>query len=349
MMTVARLHGLKDLRVDTLEIPTPGVGEALLKVHACSVCGSDIRIFHFGNDRLRYPCVPGHEIGGEVVAVGEGVKALQTGDRVAVGADVPSMEDDWGKNGIGNLSNINYAIGYQFPGGFAQYCLLNALTVQFGPVTKIPAHMSYEEATLAEPLACCLNGLERGFCGPGKTVLIIGAGPVGILLYITALAFGASLVVLADKNEKRIAQAKELGIEHIFNSNFLPLEKLDKRFPKDRQGFDLVLTACSSADAQEEALKVVAKRGVVNLFGGLPANSRPISFYSNAIHYKEAYITGSHGSTPLQHKLAVNLITSGKIKVLPLISHCYPLARIHEAFRAVETQAGFKITIKPWS
>jgi L-iditol 2-dehydrogenase len=348
IMKAARLHGIRDIRVEQLQCCPVGCGEILVRVYACSVCGSDVRIFNFGNERVKYPSVIGHEIAGEVVSIGENVEGFKPTDRVAVGADVPSMKDDWSKSGIGNLSDINYAIGYQFPGGFAQYCLLNELTVRFGPVTRMPEHVSYDYASLAEPLACCINGLERAFFRPGKTVLVVGAGPVGILLARAAEAFGAGLMVLVDRDGRRVEQAKDLGLKNTFDSSEISLEELAIRLLGDRDGFDIVLTACSSPTAQEEAVKVVAKRGVVNFFGGLPADARQIVLNSNNIHYKEAYITGSHGSTPLQHKLAVSMIATGRIDVTSLISHRLPLDKIREAFDIVERRAGLKVTINPW-
>lgn len=347
-MKAARLHGIRDIRVEEIERPAAGRGEMLIKVHACSVCGSDVRIFNFGNDRVKYPAIVGHEIAGEVAEVGEGVRGFRPGERVAVGADVPSMEDDWGKSGVGNLSDINYAIGYQFPGGFAQYCLLNELTVRFGPVTRIPDHVSYEEASIAEPLACCINGLERTFMAPGKTVLVIGAGPIGILLVRLAEAFGASIVVLAERDALRVEQVRRLGLKNVFHVGDRSVRELDAHFRKDREGFDVVLTACSSPEAQEEAAEVVAKRGVVNFFGGLPGNARRIALSSNNIHYKEAYVTGSHGSTPLQHKLAVGMIASARIDVASLISHRFPLDKVRDAFDKVEGRTGLKVVVNPW-
>jgi L-iditol 2-dehydrogenase len=347
-MRAALLHGPRDIRIEEKQQPVPRSGEVLMKVRACSVCGSDVRIFNFGNDRVKYPAIIGHEIAGEVVEIGKGVKGIKPGDLIAVGADVPSMEDDWGKTGIGNLSNINYAIGYQFPGGFAQYCLLNELTVRFGPVTRIPSNMSVEEACLAEPLACCINGLERCFMAPGKTILVIGAGPVGILLALTATAFGAGLVVLIDVDGRRVALAKQLGLNNVFSSEMVSVEDFDSWFEKDRQGFDIVLTACSNPAAQEQAIKLVSKRGVVNFFGGLPETERKIEVHSNTIHYKEAYLTGSHGSTPIQHKMAVNMIANGQVQVHPLISYRFSIDEIEKAFAAAEERLGFKVVVKPW-
>ncbi len=347
-MKCARLHGIGDIRVESAEVAAPAAGEVLVKVHACSVCGSDVRIFNSGNDRVKYPAIIGHEIAGEVVEVGPGVERLRPGRRVALGADVPSMADEWSKRGLANLCDINYAIGYQFPGGFAQYCLLNELTVRFGPVATIPEHVSYDSATLAEPLACCINGLERAAMAPGKTVLIIGAGPVGMLLARSAEAFGASLVALVDRSEHRIRLARELGLGNVFDGREVTLKQIDEQVAKEREGFDVILTACSSPEAQEQAVEVVAKRGVVNFFGGLAGDARDISLHSNTLHYREASATGSHGSTPTQHTLAVSMIASGRIQVDSLITHRFGLERIAEAFETVQTQKGLKVVVRPW-
>src|SRR3989339_1112784 len=174
--------------VEIQEIKTPEVkaGSVLIKVNVCAVCGSDIRIFETGNDRVKFPAVIGHEISGEVVEVGKNVNKFKPKDKVAIGADIPCGNCSWCLNGMGNCCNTNYAMGYQFSGGFAQFCLLEPMVVNFGPITKISDNINMEEAALAEPLACCINGFERVFFSSGKTVLIFGAGPIGIMLSILA-------------------------------------------------------------------------------------------------------------------------------------------------------------------
>lgn len=346
-MKAAVLHGIGDIRVEDVKCLNPGPSDVLIRVHVCCVCGSDVRIFNHGNERVIYPSIIGHEMAGEVVEVGDEVTRYRPGDRICVGSDVPNMEESWGKNGMGNLCDINYAVGYQFPGGFAEYCLLNDLTLRYGPVARIPEGLPYEEAALAEPLACCINGLERSFLQPGKTVLIIGAGPIGILLARAAEAFGATLTVLVDRDDNRVRLAKESGVKNVFDSRTTSLRELDEGFDKERQGFDVILTACPSPEAHEEAIEVVAKRGVVNLFGGLPSDARKISFLSNLVHYKEAYITGAHGSTPVQHRLALDLISEGRIDVASLISHRFPLEKIEDAFSTVMEKRGLKVAVLP--
>lgn len=346
MMRAALLTGMRTFELREIERPHPQAGEALLKVKLCSICGSDIRTYNYGNERVRYPAVIGHEISGVIVKVGTGTHEFQIGDRICIGADVPSMQDYWSKNGMANLSDINYAVGYQFPGGYAEYCLLNELTLNFGPVAKIPNNLSFEEASLTEPLACCINGLERAFMEPGKSVLVIGAGPIGILLCRAALAFGAGLVVIVDNDPKRADQAKALGLSNAYSMVETNLPELTRQIT-DAQGFNIVLTACSSPDAQEQAVELVSKRGVVNFFGGLPRDSRLIHIASNTVHYREAYITGSHGSSPRHFKLALQLIASGKIQVRDLISHKFALKDIQQGFEIAECRQGLKVTIVP--
>jgi L-iditol 2-dehydrogenase len=207
-MRAAVLEELERMVVREVPDPRIGPGEILVRVRACAVCGSDVRIYHHGNPRVQPPHILGHEIAGDVIAVGAGVEQFQVGDRVATAADVPCGVCEYCRAGMGNNCAINYALGYQFPGGFAELLALNRVTVSYGPVHHIPHGMSYETATLAEPLACCLNGLERSFLAPGDSVLIIGAGPAGILLAEAAKALGATQVILAQRSARRLELAR---------------------------------------------------------------------------------------------------------------------------------------------
>ena len=142
--------GIDQLTVTDLPMPVVDENSILVRVRACAVCGSDIRIFHHGNNRVTPPQTLGHEIAGDVVQVGKYVTKFNVGDRVAIGADVPCGECAFCEAGIGNNCQINYAMGYQFAGGFAEYVLLNRTVVNFGPVHKLPDHVSYREGALAE-------------------------------------------------------------------------------------------------------------------------------------------------------------------------------------------------------
>lgn len=345
-MKAAVLTGLGQMEIGEVPVPAVVPGSLLIKVSACAVCGSDIRIFETGNSRVKYPAITGHEMSGEVIEIGKGVEGFNVGDRLAIGADVPCGRCYWCLNGMGNCCDENYAMGYQFQGGFAEYCLLNQIVVQYGPISRIPDGVSMEHAALAEPLACCINGLEKVLFTAGKSVLVMGSGPIGLLLVQAARAFGSPLIILSDTDPKRLKDVEGFGPDHIINSGTESLVDRVMGFTKGK-GVDAVFTACPSPDAQEEAVKVVAKRGFVNLFGGLPGNSRDITLHSNTVHYREAYLTGSHGSTPRHHALALDLIASGRIDVSRLITHRYPLSDIKKAFETVKNRKGLKVIVTP--
>jgi len=317
-----------------------------VRVRACAVCGSDVRIFRHGNPRVTPPAIIGHEIAGEVVAAGEGVARFKPGDRVATGADVPCGVCEWCTRDMCTNCATNCALGYQFPGGFAEYIRLNETTVRYGPVHAIPEGLSFEEATLAEPLACCLNGLERVAFRPGESLVIIGAGPAGCLAADLAKALGAGRVILAQRSLKRLELARESRADVLVAS---AEEDLPARVREETggQGADIAVVACASVEAQEQAVGLVRNRGRVNFFGGLPRGSRPAAVDSNAVHYKELCLTGSHGSTPHQHEVALGLIGAGQVKVGYLVTHRFALEDVAEALRTVEERQGMKVVLTP--
>jgi L-iditol 2-dehydrogenase len=346
-MKAAVLDGLKSMAIKEVPIPKLKKESVLIKVSACAICGSDIRIHDTGNERVKYPAIIGHEIAGEVVEVGKGIKGFKTGSKVAIGADVPCGRCYWCMNGMCNCCDKNLAMGYQFQGGFAQYCLLEPVVIRHGPVRCLPEGVNPEHAALAEPLGCCINGFERVFFSPGKTLLVIGAGPIGILLVKLAKIFQASLTILCDVNESRLKSASIARPDYLINASKVDFIEKVMDITKGK-GADFIFTACSNPMAQEQAVKLLAKRGFINFFGGLAKGSKDIHIDSNRIHYREGYITGSHGSTPRQHALAVDLITSKRIDMSGLITHRFPLDKIHDAFRAVRKELGLKVMVLPF-
>lgn len=345
-MKAAVLEGIDKITVKEIETPKITDDSLLLKVRACAVCGSDIRIYHYGNPRVKYPQIIGHEIAGDVVEVGSKVKRFKPGDRVAIGADVPCGECSFCRDGIGNNCPINYAMGYQFAGGFAEYILVDPLVISYGPIHKIPDNLSYDEATLAEPLACCINGLELSWVSLGDIVVVIGAGPVGCMLAELAKVMGARKTIISQRSKVRLEMAKSYDIDVVISANE---EDFTQRVfeETDGMGADVILTAASTLEAQAQAIPVVKKRGRINLFAGLPKGTPPLSLDSNLLHYKEAYIFGSHGSTPRHHRMALELLSSGRIQAKKYISHNFSLEQIMEAFTTVENRQGMKVIVNP--
>lgn len=335
-------------RLVVTDVPQPEIDDdsALLRVEAVSICGSDVRILNYGNPRVKPPAIIGHEAAGTVVKVGKNVTRVKEGDRVALGADVPCGQCKWCRNGLGNNCDINYAIGYQIPGAFAEYMKLPRLVLDGGPVTPISDELPFEIAAFAEPLACAINGFELVNLSLGKSVVIIGLGPIGCAMIDLARQMGATKIIGVQRSRRRMEIARQYGAHVYINP---AKEDVVARClaETDSEGPDIVITACGSVEAHEQAVEMVAHRGYVNLFGGLKKGTRPMSLLSNTVHYKECFVTGSHGSVPRQHELAVELLEKGLVRVEPLITHHFPLSEINRGFEVMESRKGMKIVIHP--
>lgn len=345
-MKAAVLEALDKIVVK--EVPTPQIDDnsVLVKIKACAVCGSDIRIFHHGNSRVNPPQILGHEMAGEVVEVGKNVTKFKKGDRVAIGADVPCGECVFCEAGIGNNCQINYAMGYQFAGGFAEYVLLNRIVVNYGPVHKIPDHVSYDEAALAEPLGCVLNALELSSIKLGDTVVIIGAGPIGCMIIGVAKKMGASKVILVQRSRPRLEMAKKFGADlYICSSE----EDSVARVLEETGGLgaDVVITSNPSPEAQIDAINMAKNRARVNFFGGLPKDKSMVTLDTNIIHYKELFVHGAHGAMPIHHMKSVELIASGAINAKDYISHNFTLDDVVKAFETAEGHKGMRVIVNP--
>jgi L-iditol 2-dehydrogenase len=347
-MKAAVLEQLEKMVVK--EVPTPEVDDdsILMKVKAVGICGSDIRIFHSGNSRVELPQILGHEAAGEIVALGKNVTKFKLGDRISLGADVPCGECVFCEAGLGNNCQINYAMGYQFPGSFAEYVLLNKMVVNHGPIHAIANHVSFEEAALAEPLACVLNACELSSIHLGDTVVVIGAGPIGCMLVETCKKMGAR-VILVQRSHPRLEAAKKFGKDganvFVCSSEEDAVERVKEE--TGGLGADVIFTCNPSPDAQVDAIHMAKNRARVNFFGGLPKDKSKVTLDTNIIHYKELIVTGAHGSLPRHHQQAVHLINSGAIDMKRYFTHEFPLGQIQEAITTAESHTGMRVIVKP--
>ena len=348
-MLAAVWHGPNDLRLEDKPIPKVMPGTVLVKVQACAICGSDLRIIGDGNPRIKQPHILGHEISGEIVELGEGVKNYSLGDFVSTGADVPCGNCSHCMAGRPNCCDTNLAIGYQFDGGFAEYILLDPLVVKYGPMQKFSKNLPWNYAALAEPLACCINGYERAFFDKdiGGNIVIFGAGPIGLMLLMLGRDYyNADQIIVIEPSKIRRQKASQLGANLVIDPGELDPVQSVMDFT-NQQGANFIFTACPIVETHTQAIQMIAKRGVVNFFGGVPKTDLPISLLSNFIHYREAYITGSHGSTPKQHALALKLIDKKKIDVSQIVSNTVPLSKIHEGFKIAASGASAKVIVNP--
>ena len=344
-MKAAVYQGIESITIENIEKPTVSDGGAVIKVESCAICGSDIRIFHHGNPRVNPPRILGHELSGIIESVGKNCERFSIGDRVAVGADIPCGKCNMCESGHGNNCKKNNAMGYQFDGGFAEYCLLNDMVIDYGPVHVIPDNVEFDEAALAEPLACVINGMEMARVTPGDTVVIIGAGPIGCMMIPISRLYGAIKVIVIDIDASRIRTAEQFGADYYICSKVSdPVDEI-KRLTNYR-GADVVFTANAASSTHLDAIHMTGFRGRVNLFGGL-ADGSHISIDPNEIHYKEMSVLGSHGSTPRQHRFALEMISSKRIDVSRFITHRFKLDDINEAFMKAENKEGLRVIIKP--
>lgn len=344
-MTAALLIEPGKFIISRQKTPIPKNGEALLKVQTCCLCGSDIRTFRYGNARTKLPAIIGHEISGIIVQTTSNCP-LQVGDRVSVGADLPVKNDFWSKAGYHNLAEPNMALGYQLAGGLAEYCLLGAEHCATGPVCQIPDHLSFDSAALAEPIACCLNACTNTNISHHDNVIIFGAGPIGTLLARCCLLSGAKKVLLTDPIAERITIAQKLGLNAILLPEKNHMAALAAELPTDKKGFDVALTACISPQAIESAIGNLAKKGRLCLFAGYPQATN-LNLNANTIHYKELTICGAHGSTPQQHKKAIELLAKGQLIATDIISQHFPLVEIDNAMATAQSLKSLKIAIHP--
>ncbi len=349
-MRVARFYAPGDLRLEDVDEPFPGLDEVKIRVRQCSTCGTDVKIFNHGHHHLVPPRVIGHEIAGEVVEAGANVTGWRAGDRVQVIAAVPCGTCADCERGRMPVCQNQTSVGYHYDGGFAEYLVVPRAVLAVDGLNRIPDGVGFAEASVAEPLACVLNGQELAAVGPGDDVVVVGAGPIGCLHVRLARARGARRVFLVELNRARLdMSADEVGPDAaICGSEVDALDAVDEvKKLTDGRGVDVVITAAASGAAQEDALQMAARSGRISFFGGLPKDRPTITLDSNLVHYRELTIVGANGSSPAHNKRALELIASGQVPVADLITHRLRLSELPDAIKLVASGQAIKVTIEP--
>jgi L-iditol 2-dehydrogenase len=345
-MRVARLYAPGDLRVEDSEVPRAGPGDLVIRVGTCSTCGTDAKIYRFGHHHISLPRVLGHEVAGEVSEVGPEIEVWSVGDRVQVIAAIPCGVCYQCRRGCQTVCVDLESIGYQYDGGFAEFMRVPLKVLAVDGVNRIPEHVLFEAASLAEPLACVLNGQELAMVGDGDVVVVLGAGPIGCLHVRLARARGARSVTLVDVNQMRLDLAARAEPDAMIDGSKEDAIDAVKKMT-DGRGADVVITATGVGQAQEQALEMTAPRGRISLFGGLPKDASTIRFDSNLVHYRELSVFGAYGSAPRHNREALALIANGGVRVDDLITHRVPLADVHQAIDTVISGAGLKVVVEP--
>jgi L-iditol 2-dehydrogenase len=345
-MKAAILYQPNDLRVEETDVPAIARDEILLKVKACALCGTDTRIYKGTKTKgIHYPSVIGHEIAGVVETCGTDVRGFEAGDTISICPVIPCGVCYACQRGMDNICLNRTAIGYEFDGGFQEYMKIPGAAVRQGNVFKAPSTLSFDVLSLIEPLACCFNGNRRSQIKPGDTVVIIGAGPIGLMHLQLARLAGASKIIMSEPIAERRALADEVGADICVN----PLEDdLLKIVMEQTQGIgaDATLMAIGVPALVNETFKITRKQGSINLFAGFGGTGES-TIESNLIHYGELNVTGTASAAPWHFSEAMKLVVSGQIDLEKLISHRFPLEEINRALQTVLDGNGVKVVITP--
>ena len=340
-MRVAVWYNNRDVRIEEMPVPQIGPGELLMRVDASGICGSDVMEWY----RIhRAPLVLGHEVGGQVVEVGQGVENFKVGDRISALHHVPCniccycLKDR--HTMCETLRSTNF-----YPGGFAEFIRIPAINVERGTFA-LPDEVSNEEATFIEPLACVLRGQRQANVKPGNNVLVIGSGIAGLLHIQLARALGAANVIATDINQYRLEAARRFGASYAIHAE----EDLPKAISEINNGYlaDLVIVCTGAKSAPVQAMKSVERGGTILFFATTdPGTTIPISM--NELFWRtDITFTTSYANNPAEFRTALELIKAGTISVKQMITHRLPLKDAATGFRlTAEAQESIKVIIEP--
>src|SRR5215217_753134 len=332
-----------DVRMEDVPAPKPGPGDVLVRIGAALTCGTDVQTFKRGHPTLikEVPSPFGHEFGGTIEAVGEGVEEWRPGMRVVAANSAPCNRCYYCKVGdqsmCENLSFLN--------GAFAEYIVVPARIVGQN-LYEIPGGVEYSRAALLEPLACAVHGIVRTPISMGDTVAVIGAGQIGLMFVRLATERGAR-VICVDKSSDRLAVARELGAEETIEAaeGVDTIEAVREWTPASRRA-DRVIEAVGLPELWEQALQMVRKGGDVTLFGGAPSGTN-FEVDTVLLHYSQITIRGIFHHTPYTVQVAFDLLKSGRLDPEPFISGVRPLEDVVEALEQHGRQEGIKYEIQP--
>lgn len=339
-MKAASFHGIGDVRCEEMDTPRIGDGEVLMKVRVCGLCGTDVSKMRGGT--VAEPAVLGHEVAGDVAEVGKDVEGVEVGERIIVTHHLPCFVCRYCRHGSYSQCETFKKMNI-IPGGFAEYVRILQPAVEKS-VMKIPANLSYEEACFAETIGCCLRALERCGIRSGDSVMVVGAGPVGLLHLQLVRNLGAGQVIVSDLVDFRLDMASKLGADIVINSAKDDVERVV--YEKTGGGADVVIVSVGNVDALRQSLKLVSRGGKVLFFAGCPPDS-VLSFDPDLVYHSEVTLLGSYSSTPVEQRTALGLVEKGSIRVKEMITHRFRLHELSEAVAlAVQARDSLKIVIE---
>jgi len=338
--------------INVVERPRPVIepDEALLRVEACGVCGTDLRILGAGHRRIPEgeTRILGHELAGVIEEVGSEVDGITPGTRVALAPNMGCGHCEMCVQGYTNLCPDYTSFGVVIDGGFAEYMRITREAILQGNVHVLPDHVSFHEAAMNEPLACCFHGLSALSVQPGDDMLVVGMGSIGLMTMQLGRLMGVNRIMTANTSSYRRELSVELGADVAINPSEEDMVEAVMEATGGR-GVDVAVVAAPSAKAQQQCVELMAKHGRINFFGGLPKGSEMTGIDANLVHYRELTITGTTGQTVKEYRTTMAMLSSGRLEINRLVTGRFALKDAAAAIENARSKVGVKTMIFPHS
>jgi L-iditol 2-dehydrogenase len=335
-MTAAVLYGKEDVKIEKVPIPRVGDGEVLVKVQVALTCGTDLKVYQRGYHARMIvpPALFGHELAGVIEEVGAGVRAFKKGMRVVALNSAPCQMCFYCSKHQANLCEDLLFNN----GAYAEYIRIPNRIVEKN-MHEIPAHVSYQDAALVEPLACVMRGLEETGVKPGDTVAVIGLGPIGMMFVRLAKAVYNARVIAIGRRRSQLDRAAGMGADEVVLNEegsdvVTPVHKLT-----GGRGADIVIEAVGLPEVWQLAIKLLRRGGVVNFFGGCPEGT-DVPVDAGLLHYSELTLKASFHHTPALIRQALDIISRGRVTARDLVNRVEPLSNLLEVMQHLMSHNG---------
>ena len=335
-MTAAVLYGKEDVQIESVDVPQIGRGDVLVRVRAALTCGTDVKVFRRGYHARMIvpPALFGHELGGDIVAMGKDVRGFKVGQRVVAANSAPCGECFYCRR---NQENLCEDLLFN-NGAYAEYIRIPERIVRKN-MYEVPDHVSYQDAALVEPLACVLRGLEESGVRPGDTVAVIGLGPIGMMFVRLAKAVCNARVIAIGRRPQQLVRASKMGAdETVLNCDGADVVGPVHEMTGGR-GADVVIEAVGMPEVWQLAIKLLRRGGVVNFFGGCPDGTL-LSLDTNLLHYSELTCKASFHHTPALIRKALDLVSRGYVGAKDFVNHTEPLTNLLQVMQHLMSHNG---------
>jgi L-iditol 2-dehydrogenase len=334
-MLAAVLYGKESVRVEQVAVPRIEKADILVRVRAALTCGTDVKVFCRGYHARMIvpPALFGHELAGDIVAVGDHVEGFHVGQRVVAANSAPCLNCFYCRKGLENLCEDLLFNN----GAYAEFIRIPARIAQRNTYV-IPAHLSYQDAALIEPLACVLKGLEETRIRPGDNVVVIGQGPIGLMFVRLAKVYGARVIAVG-RRTSQLERALRMGAHDALLSDEGDVLAEQVKRLTGGYGADIVIEAVGNPETWQMSLQLLRRGGTVNFFGGCPSDTR-ITLDTQVMHYSELTCLASFHHTPSYIRKSLDIVSRGDITSRDFVNREEPLSNLLEVMRHLMSHNG---------